>query len=563
MILLNPDYLLFMLIPTLILFALILTQKSNITSVFDKMIVEKLTFDSGSLGTMGRNLILFFSLVLMIFALARPAIEKGNIKIESKKIDLLVALDISKSMMASDIYPNRLTFAKNKIYELIDSFEEANMGVIAFSSGGFLVSPMTKDSTTLKYLINNLTLGSISTNGTDLMIPIQKAATFLEKSKQKIVIIFTDGGDNEEFSKEIQKAIDEDVHVYVYATATNGGSPILNKDGSKIKDNEGNIVITKLNSTIKELSIQSGGAYIVGGLKDDSVALLVKDIKKKFEMQKEDAKDIKDYKELFYYPLGLALFLMLMAFGSFPRKSSIAIILALIFPSQDLKADMFDFQTINRANKAYKEEKYKKAADAYRELTLSKKSAGSFYDLANSLYKDEQYKSALKLYEKIDAKDKNLEYKKEFNSANSHFKLKKYEDALKSYEKAQKIKNEDDLEHNIELTKKMIKKEQDKKKQKKQNDKKQEQDDKKSQDDEKQNQKDKDKKNKKDKKDDKKKKKKKESKKSEQSEKKQEEKISEKEAKKWAERLEKMKPKTMPMQFQSSEINRRKNEKPW
>ncbi len=573
MILLRPDYLLFMMIPALILFFFIITYKNNMNSIFDEKMLEKLTFDNGSLGRMGRNFMLFIALFLMIIALSRPAIEKGDVKIKSKKIDLLIALDISKSMLASDIYPNRIEFAKKKIYEFIDSFKEANVGVVAFSSEGFLVSPMTQDSATLKYLIGNLSLESLSTAGTNLMIPIKKGESFLKDSYQKIVIIFTDGGDNDTFEKELETADSADVHVYVYATATNGGAPIT-ENGVSIKDKEGNIVITKLNEKIKELAIESGGAYIVGGLKDDSISILVEDIKKKFEMQDTNSRKVKEYKELFYYPLGLATLFMLFAFGSFPKRSHFAIFTLLLIgiSSPKLHAGVFDFQTIDKAHEAYQKENYKEAIESYKEVVKSKKSPQSLYDLANAQYKDKKYEQALSTYNKVTSKNPNLEYKKLFNSGNSHFQLKKYEEALKSFEKASKINTESDLENNIELTKKMIeqkKKEQEKKdnKQKKDDDKKKDKD-KKDDDQKKQDKKDQDEKKKKEEKEDKQDAKdgdkdKDSSQKQEEPKEKKEEKISEKEAKKWEEQLEKKKPKTMPMKFQSHNIERKKNEKPW
>ena len=566
MIFIRPDYLIFMLIPTIVLFFFFIKKSNSINSIFDEKILEKLTVDNGSLGRMGRNFMIFIALILMIVALSRPAIEKGDVKIKGKKIDMLIALDISKSMMASDIYPNRLEFAKKKIYEFIDSFKEANVGVVAFSSDGFLVSPMTQDSTTLKYLIGNLSLDSLSTSGTNLLIPIKKAKTFLKDAKQKIVIIFTDGGDNETFKEELEAAANANVHVYIYATATNAGSPIT-ENGVSIKDTKGNIVITKLNDKIKKLAIESGGAYIVGGLKDDSISILVNDIKKKFELQDNNSRKIKQYKELFYYPLALSLLFMLFSFSSFPKKSHLAVFILLALSiHQDLQAGVFDFQTINKANEAYKNSNYKEAIKGYKELSNSKKSPQSFYDLANAQYKDKKYKQALSTYNKISSKDKNLEYKKLFNSANTLFQLKKYEDALKTYEKAKKIKNESDLEHNVEVTKKMIEK-------KKQKQKKKKKDNKDNKDDKKKN-KDKDKQKKNDKKDAKEKDKKepkdgdkdKESnEKSEEKKQKQkkEEKISEKEARKWEQQLEKRKPKTMPMKFQNYNSKRRENEKPW
>jgi Ca-activated chloride channel family protein len=559
MIFLNPDYLLFMMIPTFILFFFIITHKSNIDSVFDQKMVEKLTFDNGSLGRMGRNFMLFAALILMIIALARPAIEKEDVKIKGKKIDMLIAIDISKSMLATDIYPNRLEFAKQKIYDFIESFKEANIGVIAFSSEGFLVSPMTQDSSTLKYLIKNLSLDSLSSSGTDLTIPILKAKSFLKESKQKIVIIFTDGGDNESFEDELKLANEADEHIYIYATATNIGSPIT-ENGVSVKDKDGNIVITKLNQNIKTLALESGGAYIVGGLKDESIKLLVEDIKKKFQMSHTKSREIKEYKELFYYPLGLAVMFMLFAFSSLPRRNTLAIsLIVLNISTQNLHAGVFDFNTINRAEDAYKEKRYKEAIKAYRELSLSKKDPKSLYDLANALYKDKRYDQALNAYNKVISKDNNLEYKKLFNSANALFKLKKYEDALKTYENAKKIKTEPDLEHNIEVTKKMIQKKKNKKQDKNRKDNRQKPNNKKNQkqQEKKENKKD-DKQNSQNESSENQ-----SSKHKKEKQNKKEQKISEKEAKKWQERLEKRKPKTMPMKFKNASVKRKQIEKPW
>ncbi len=555
MILLNPSYLIFMMIPAIILFFLIINQKSNLNSIFDEDMVKKLTFDNGSLGKTGRNFMLFASLILMIIALSRPVIEKGDVTIKSKKIDLLVALDISKSMLATDIYPNRLEFTKKKLYEFIDSFTEANIGVVAFSSEGFLVSPMTQDSTTLKYLIKNLSLESLSTSGTNLLIPITKAKSFLKDSSQKILIIFTDGGDNLEFKKEIKQALDANIHIYIYAAATASGGKI-EQNGVSIKDKQGNIVISKLNEKIKTLALKSGGAYIVGGLKDDSVALLVKDIKDKFKMQDANSKKIKEYKELFYYPLGLALVFMLFAFSSFPRKIGLSafVLLFFSFSSQSLEASMFDFREIDKAHKAYENEDYKEAIDAYEKVVESKKSSESYYDLANALYKNEQYEEALETYKKVETEDRNLEYKKLFNSGNSNFALKKYEEALKYFEDAKKMKNEKDLENNIKLTKKMI--EEKKQDENKEDEEKDKEDEKKDENEEKKDKED-------EKNQDEKKDGEEESDKPSKQEEEKEEKISEKEAKKWEEQLEKSKPKTMPMQFRSQEVKKDENEKPW
>jgi Ca-activated chloride channel family protein len=563
MLFLKPEYLWMMLIPTMILFYFIVSQKSALEVYFDEKILEKLRFDNNTLGRVGRNILLFIALIMMIVALARPVKEKAEISIKAKSIDMMVALDVSKSMMAGDYYPSRLAFAKKRFIEFVDSFKEANIGVIAFSSQGFLVSPMTQDSTTLKYLVNNLSLDSMSLKGTNLFIPIEKGYAFLEKSKDKIIIIFTDGGDNENFAQEIAKAKEYGESVYIYAVATPEGAPIKENEEA-LKDAEGNIVISKLNEKIKTLAFESGGAYIVGNYEDDSIAQMVDDIKKKFKMREMKEKKVKEYQELFYYPLAGALFFMFFAFHSFPRRagSLMAAFIMISLIRLPLEAKLFDFRDIDKAHEAYDAGKYIEAEEHFQKVVKSNKSPQSIYDFANAQYKAGKYQEALLSYNNVIAQDDALKYKKFFNQGNAHFQLKAYDKAVKAYEEAKKIKSEEDLEHNLALAKKKLKEQEEKKKKK--NDKKNKKEDKK-QDDKKKEGKDKDKSDKEKREQDKKQEPKKQQAKQGDKEKKpkKKEEISQKEEKMWQQHLERMKPKTMPMKLDMKPIKRNKDEKPW
>jgi len=564
MIFLKPEYLTMMLIPTLILFYFIVSNKSALDTYFDEKILQKLRYENGTLGKIGRNILLFVALIMMIVALARPVVEKGDVQIKSKSIDMMVALDISKSMMAGDFYPSRLAFAKKRFVEFVDSFAEANIGIVAFSSEGFLVSPMTQDSSTLKYLVNNLSLDSMTLKGTNLLIPIEKGNAFLKDSKDKIIIIFTDGGDKTDFKKEIERAKEYGESIYVYAVGTAEGGPIL-EEGKAIKDKEGNMVITKLNESIKTLAFETGGAYIVGNHEDNSIELMVKDIKKKFKMQDIKEKKVKEYRELFYYPLSVAVLFLLFAFHSFPSRASTLIMIGLIMIAspRPSEAKVFDFFDIDKASQAYESEQYEEASEHYKKVIKSNKSAESIYDLANAQYKQGSYKEALKSYQNVTAKTDALKYKKAFNSGNTHMQLKEYEKAVKAYEKAQKLKTEEDLEHNLELAKKKL--EEKKKKEQKKKDKDKKKEDKKKKDkkqgDDDSEKKDKKKEEKKDKKEEGKKKKEEQKKKEQKAQKKPE--ISKKEEKMWEKHLEKMKPKTMPMKLKMKPAEREKDEKPW
>ncbi len=467
MIFLKPEYLYLMLIPLLVLIVLIATNKSTLDRYYSKEVLKRLKISDGSIGQKGRNIFLFLALVLMTIALARPVIPKGEVNVKSSTTDILLAIDVSKSMLADDMYPNRLEFAKKRAIEFMRSFKSARFGVVAFSSVGFLVSPLSEDIPTVEYLVKNLNTDSLNQKGTDLMTPLQLANKFLKNEKEKVLVIFSDGGDSKDFSKEITYAKEHDIKVYIYAVGTKRGSTIK-ENGVVLTDKKGNIVITRLNGAIKELALKSGGAYIVGDYTGKSIKALEKAIKQKIYETNKREKKIKTYKELFYYPLWAAILFMLFGFSSMPRrklqKVAPMLLVAFMMFAPSLKASsLFDFQVIKKADNSYKNKNYKESAKLYSKLLKDKNTPELHYDLANSLYKQKKYKEALKEYEQINSKDSSLMFKKYYNEGNAYAYLKKYDEAIKAYEKALKIDPKDeDARHNLELIKKLKKKKQNK-----------------------------------------------------------------------------------------------------
>jgi len=564
---LNPDYLLFMLLPSFVFFYLIVTNSNKLDNFFDPAILKKIRYEGGGLGRVGRNIMLFTALLLMILALARPVVQKGSVKVETKTIDVLVAIDVSNSMRANDLYPDRFEFAKRKFFRFLDKFPEANVGVVAFSSNIFMVSPMTNDFETVKYLVNNLSFDSISSGGTDLMLPVEISKKFLKDSKYKILVIFTDGGDDKDFSKETKEAKKTALSVYIYATATEKGAAV-NVNGKVLKDKNQNIVISRLNENIRELAIKSGGAFIKGTYKDKDIDLVIKDIRGKFKANRLKSRKIKDYRELFYYPLALALLFMLFAFSSLPsrgKKTAVLFIAALFF-NTDANSNIVDFFNIKKAKEAYEKGDYRRAGYYFEKVAESKESSQSYYDLGNSYYKQKEYKKAIEAYEMIKSDDKELNFKRYYNEGNAYFKSRDIENAIKMYEKAKEYGTDDDLEYNLKLAKKLKKqKRQQEEKESKKKSKKQKKDKKKK--DQKKGNKQQNRKNKGKNKESKENKKsasaKSQKEKQKQKNKKQKRTpISDMEEKKWERLLEKKKPKTLPLELKTDKEKKR-DEKPW
>jgi len=305
----------------LLLLPLLYIMKKNgseLGSIFSKEVLEKVQLKNQSFSKKVRNSLLLLAMALSIVALARPQLDNGEIKVKSSFINVVTAIDMSKSMFANDVYPSRFDFAKKKFFDALAYFKNTKIALIGFSSQTFLISPLTEDFHSLKFLGKNLSLDHLTLKGTDILATLKSANNLFGEEKKKILLLFTDGGDQKDFSKEITYAKAHDIAVYIYNIGTDKGGVIKDKNGV-LKDKNGDIVVVKRTDEIKALALQSGGAYMKYALAKEDVKLLVDTIQSRYKAKEEESSTIKDRKELFYYPLALGLLFWFMALFSLPR----------------------------------------------------------------------------------------------------------------------------------------------------------------------------------------------------------------------------------------------------
>lgn len=310
----NP-YAFLVLILLLILF-FIKGKEKNYEGYFSAKMLKKIVI--GTNQNRLNFLLLLLSFLFLIIALARPVIENKPIVVSQSSVSIVVAFDISKSMMATDVYPNRFLFAKNKFYQLLSNLKNEKIGAIAFSSKGFLIAPLTSDYGTVKYLVDNLSLDSISVFGSLVGQALEGTSKLLDGSKEKTVLIFTDGCDSDNFQREIEFAKNNNIKVFIYAIGTKKGSAI-DDDGDILKDENGNIVITKLNENIKQLAFSTGGAYLEYSPQNDDIVKLLEAIREKSEARKISDVVINDNEEFFYIPLIIGLLFFMVAISGFKK----------------------------------------------------------------------------------------------------------------------------------------------------------------------------------------------------------------------------------------------------
>ena len=306
----------FWLLALLLIPLLIKTISRSYENIFSSDMINKILIGKSKKKT--NFILLFLAFIFIIFSLARPVIQNEPIKVSTQSLSLVVAFDISKSMICEDVYPNRLAFAKNKFNSLLNNLKDEKVGAIGFSSRSFLVAPITNDYLSLKYLVENMSTSYVSVKGSDVFEALKSTNDLLKNSKQKALIILSDGTDTNDFSTEIQYANDNNIKVFVYAIATRKGGVIKTKDGIQ-KDKDGNIVITKLNDNIKDLAIETNGAYLEFTNKSNDIKAFVNIIRKKFKEKKKKAIIINTNQELYYIPLAIALILIFIAISGFKR----------------------------------------------------------------------------------------------------------------------------------------------------------------------------------------------------------------------------------------------------
>ena len=315
----EQPHLLFLLIVLVPLALLLFAPRKAVRSTFAPEVLKLLLQRTSTVPQWLRSALLLTAVALFITALARPVVDRGEIKVQSSTIDLIVGFDISRSMFANDIYPSRLALAKRKFDDLLVDVNGTRIGVIGFSARAFMVSPLTEDFATLRYLVSNMNTDSISLRGTDLLQALQQTDTLLEGSDKKALLLFTDGGDGSDFDKEIAYARAHNIVVFLYNIGTEKGGVIPTAQGA-MTDKHGDIVVVRRNDSVKALALQSGGAYMPYSLKHNDIGALADALKSRFTPRREKSDVIRDLQELFVWPLGGGVILLLIALYSLPQR---------------------------------------------------------------------------------------------------------------------------------------------------------------------------------------------------------------------------------------------------
>lgn len=265
----NPEYLyLLALVPVLVVLHIVsnIRRHRKMTEYGDEELLSRLMPDVSSVRPNIRFWLLFSAYTLCCFLLARPQFGSKQETVTRRGIETVIALDISNSMLADDVAPNRLEKSKRIISNLVDQFKDDKVGLIVFAGDAFVQLPITNDFISAKVFLNTISPGLITRQGTDIKQAIELASRSFTPNEGvgKAIIVITDGENHEGGAVEAaQAAAEKGYMVYVLGVGLPSGSPIPgDRKGEFRKDKDGNVVVTRLNEEMcRNIAAAGKGVY--------------------------------------------------------------------------------------------------------------------------------------------------------------------------------------------------------------------------------------------------------------------------------------------------------------
>jgi len=404
-------YLLYLLLFVLVLFLLSFREdKDAFEKIFPKEIRRRLSTDTSSLTRQKKYYLFLVILTLFIIALARPVRMLPSLDITQSKPSVILAIDVSKSMSNTAIYPSKLAFAKAKLSTFIAQANGFNLAVIYYANDAYMLYPLSQENTLLLDLLKDANITQKFKPNTNLFAALEAGAMLLNNHKNRHIVLFTDGGGD--ISREQERSFLASKQITLSALA----------------------LTSKPNKSLQILTQKTAGRYQPFTYAPSDIKALIAHIKQASKGEEKTHHDIAQYREYFRYPLGLAIVLLTLLF--LPLKKSFIVPLVLLsygFQPLTLQAGILDFWHLHQAQNAREHHNYKQAIKHYKQMKLNKK---GYYNLAYTLYQNSQYHDAIVYYNKALGADKKFNAKIYYNIATAYAREHKLDFAKEFYQKS-------------------------------------------------------------------------------------------------------------------------------
>lgn len=399
--------------------------------------------------------LLFWSFVwsCLVLALAGPRWDFREITTFTRDQNLAILLDLSESMNAKDISPSRLGRAKQKVEDLLNMSKGVKIGLIAFAADPHMIVPMTEDKETIRHLLPSLDTDLVYVQGSKLAPALEMAATMLENEpgNNKAIVMVSDGGFEDASAIHTAKRLAEKgIVLYTIGVGTLEGAALKDRNGIIVKKN-GSPILSKLErEKFREISKIGHGRYFDAD-HSEQVALIFEDLKQRSDIQQEEHKTQRFWEERFY----LFLLPILPFFLWWYRRGHIFALLFIIFSPTHSEASIsnYFYNGEQQANQAYENEDYTTAAHAFQDP----------YRKGVAYYRMGDYSTAEEMFRQSTRPE--IASSAAYNLGNALAQQNKLNEAIAAYEDVlEKWPDHKQAKDNLELVKKMLE-EQDQKKQ--------------------------------------------------------------------------------------------------
>lgn len=265
------------------------------------------------------------AVALVVVAVARPQAGSKLREVEREGVEIMVAIDVSNSMLASDFSPNRLERTKYAVSRVIEGLSEERIGVVVFAGDAYVQLPITSDYLTARNFVERISPTQVTKQGTAIGAAIDLATSAFSSDSEgsRVVVLVTDGENHEDDAlAAAERAAEKGVQVYTIGIGTPEGAPI-NIGDDFVRDDKGEIVVSKLDeTTLQKIAATTGGAYIRATAASVGVQEIVDKINRT-EKSKFKTEIFEEYDEKFHIPLVAALVLLLVELVILPRRNRV------------------------------------------------------------------------------------------------------------------------------------------------------------------------------------------------------------------------------------------------
>jgi Ca-activated chloride channel family protein len=430
-------------------------------------------------------ILLCLALFFFTLGLMRPQIGATVREVKSRGVEVIIALDVSNSMLAEDFRPNRLERAKLAISRLVDRLKDDRIGLIVFAGDAYVQLPVTTDYVSAKIFLSSISPDIVPKQGTAIgqAIALATRSYTLQSDKSRALIIITDGENHEDDAVAAAKAaVENGIVIHTIGIGSVEGQPIPTKNGM-LKDKDGNIVVTKLNEvTLQEIAAAGLGSYTHATNADLGLDKVVESINS-MEKQELNAIVFEDFNEQFMYLFVFTLFFLIIemfiverknrwskSFDIFKKAFLFVLLWSLSFPAWAQE----DKKEVREGIKKYKDEQYNEAEIAFRRgLKKDSLSFAAKFNLGDALYKQNQFEQAENIFKNLtpdEAQTDANRAKLMHNLGNTQLQQKKYKESIDAYKQSLRLNPADDeTRNNLAYAQRMLQNEEQQQQQQNQN----------------------------------------------------------------------------------------------